>query len=590
MLRMITTALLLCGTAASAGEVLIPVITGTFGDGTYRTTVDLRSASSEECRFELHRANRSTLRSSERLEPGKPRLLDEFASEFQPLATTVRVSCTGTVEIHSRIHESNDGGTTFDEGALYRASSLQPLVAGHAFAMPITRDFIVAEVHGAPTRVVATLTATASDRIADRQYELEAFGARSVGIAASLRSLGPINGQFTVEGDGRVIILPSVPDASSADIARRAPAQVRAQLDAQVAPAATPALQEPSIMQQLLVSPFKAAPFRDPTTGLVFMRDRWYDPSTGTFLTPDPEGYADSSNPYTYCGGDPVNCSDPTGRAASVSRSGVIIGVRQDGSRYRIEAAEAQADPVMVLRVLESDADLGFEGQEDIMRRAGLAIPHSSACRAGENCLSGKRTNNRAFTHARRDGNWVKNAITATSGLPPQNREQQLVQGGLHIAGVAVPVAIGARARARVASGPSIRPEDAKYRYDPVSKRYRDTATGRFVSPQGLPYPANSGFASFTETVLQPGTVLDRYGRPTGFFASDPGTSISRRGLPAGSDALPYNKYIVVKPVKVLSGPAAQVEEFGAPGGGMQYMFEQSLSDLVAQGVLRGIQ
>jgi RHS repeat-associated protein len=248
------------------------------------------------------------------LEPGKPRLLDEFASEFQPLATTVRVSCTGSVEIHSRIHESNDGGTTFDEGALYRASSLQPLVAGHAFAMPITGDFIVAEVHGAPTRVVATLTATASDRIADRQYELEAFGARSVGIAASLRSLGPINGQFTVEGDGRVIILPSVPDASSADIARRAPAQVRAQLDARVAAGAVPTLQAPSITRQLLVSPFKAAPFRDPTTGLVLMRDRWYDPSTATFLTPDPEGYADSSNLYIFGKGDPVNNSDPTGR------------------------------------------------------------------------------------------------------------------------------------------------------------------------------------------------------------------------------------------------------------------------------------
>ena len=54
------------------------------------------------------------------------------------------------------------------------------------------------------------------------------------------------------------------------------------------------------------------------------MRDRWYDPRTGTFLTPDPQGYGDSSNLYAYCGGDPVNCSDPTGNAAHVSRSGTI--------------------------------------------------------------------------------------------------------------------------------------------------------------------------------------------------------------------------------------------------------------------------
>jgi RHS repeat-associated protein len=42
-------------------------------------------------------------------------------------------------------------------------------------------------------------------------------------------------------------------------------------------------------------------------------RARWYDPSTGSFLSPDPMGYQDSSNLYAFCGGDPVNCSDPTG-------------------------------------------------------------------------------------------------------------------------------------------------------------------------------------------------------------------------------------------------------------------------------------
>lgn len=45
------------------------------------------------------------------------------------------------------------------------------------------------------------------------------------------------------------------------------------------------------------------------------MRDRWYDPATGTFLSPDALGYNDSSNLYAFCGGDPVNCTDPTGFA-----------------------------------------------------------------------------------------------------------------------------------------------------------------------------------------------------------------------------------------------------------------------------------
>ncbi|HEX8170970.1 MAG TPA: Ig-like domain-containing protein [Thermoanaerobaculia bacterium] len=58
---------------------------------------------------------------------------------------------------------------------------------------------------------------------------------------------------------------------------------------------------------------FKAAPFTDPATGLAFFRARWYDPETGTWLTPDPVGYDDSSNLYAFAGGDPVNSSDPTG-------------------------------------------------------------------------------------------------------------------------------------------------------------------------------------------------------------------------------------------------------------------------------------
>jgi RHS repeat-associated protein len=58
---------------------------------------------------------------------------------------------------------------------------------------------------------------------------------------------------------------------------------------------------------------FGALPFTDPATGLIYARARWLDPTTGTFLSPDPLGYADSSNLYSYAGGDPVNGRDPTG-------------------------------------------------------------------------------------------------------------------------------------------------------------------------------------------------------------------------------------------------------------------------------------
>ncbi len=58
---------------------------------------------------------------------------------------------------------------------------------------------------------------------------------------------------------------------------------------------------------------FQALPFRDPATGLVYARARWYDSATGTFLTADPLGAVDSTNLYAFAAGDPVNGRDPNG-------------------------------------------------------------------------------------------------------------------------------------------------------------------------------------------------------------------------------------------------------------------------------------
>lgn len=49
------------------------------------------------------------------------------------------------------------------------------------------------------------------------------------------------------------------------------------------------------------------------------VRNRWFDPNTGTWLTPDPLGYRDSSNLYAFCGGDPVNERDPLGLGESLT-------------------------------------------------------------------------------------------------------------------------------------------------------------------------------------------------------------------------------------------------------------------------------
>ena len=54
--------------------------------------------------------------------------------------------------------------------------------------------------------------------------------------------------------------------------------------------------------------------YRDPLTGLTWDRNRWYDPTTGTWISEDPiEFGAGDSNFLRYCNNSPANWIDPTG-------------------------------------------------------------------------------------------------------------------------------------------------------------------------------------------------------------------------------------------------------------------------------------
>ncbi|MDR1101582.1 MAG: NPCBM/NEW2 domain-containing protein, partial [Clostridiales bacterium] len=57
------------------------------------------------------------------------------------------------------------------------------------------------------------------------------------------------------------------------------------------------------------------ATITDPTTthgsGLIYLRNRWYDPSIGRFINQDP--VKDDFNWYIYCHNDPMNFRDPSG-------------------------------------------------------------------------------------------------------------------------------------------------------------------------------------------------------------------------------------------------------------------------------------
>jgi RHS repeat-associated protein len=55
-----------------------------------------------------------------------------------------------------------------------------------------------------------------------------------------------------------------------------------------------------------------AGQYTDTETGFQYLRNRYYDPATGQFTTPDPLRTLTGS-PYGYANNSPLNASDPTG-------------------------------------------------------------------------------------------------------------------------------------------------------------------------------------------------------------------------------------------------------------------------------------
>lgn len=77
--------------------------------------------------------------------------------------------------------------------------------------------------------------------------------------------------------------------------------------------------------------------------GLVYMRNRWYDPNTGRFTQEDPIGYAGGINLYAYAGNDPVSYSDPYGLSPDSLK---IVGAELEKAIADERASNPAADSV----------------------------------------------------------------------------------------------------------------------------------------------------------------------------------------------------------------------------------------------------
>jgi RHS repeat-associated protein len=121
---------------------------------------------------------------------------------------------------------------------------------------------------------------------------------------------------------------------------------------------------------------------KDPS-GLIYMRNRYYDPASGRFTQQDPIGLAGGLNLYGFANGDPVNFSDPFGLCANPLAGGlgglqcaiedVMNGIKAGPGVLAGMAKVALTNPIA------SGAIFGALGEAGAGMRAGAAVTRASS-------------------------------------------------------------------------------------------------------------------------------------------------------------------------------------------------------------------
>lgn len=138
------------------------------------------------------------------------------------------------------------------------------------------------------------------------------------------------------------------------------------------------------------------------------------------------------------------------------------------------------------------------------------------------------------------------------------------------------------------------RPEPVPQRPEPVAQRPEPPVTHRTEptsrKPQDWPIQPRPGeppltlFRGKQLMELLPGMDVDRYGDATGNLTYAAGTPFERRSLVPEWVNRPYRAYRVVKPTSALTGVA--IPWFDQPGGGVAYLLNQSIAELLESGHL----
>ncbi len=161
--------------------------------------------------------------------------------------------------------------------------------------------------------------------------------------------------------------------------------------------------------------------------GLTYLRNRWYDPQTGRFLTQDPIGLAGGVNLYAYAGNNPIGFSDPFGlctaedkKAGNCTQSGVGSGEITGWTRERV-VAKAESNANLVIAGF-SALQAGWGAlRYGVARLASVSTPYGAAVQEGSAAAQGLRAEVAGGRQIYRGGNF--GSSTAAEGQSLVGRE-----------------------------------------------------------------------------------------------------------------------------------------------------------------------
>jgi RHS repeat-associated protein len=283
----------------------------------------------------------------------------------------------------------------------------------------------------------------------------------------------------------------------------------------------------------------------DTVTGLYYDNMRWYDPPNSIFVSQDPIGFNDGgTNSPMYCANSPTNATDPSG-----------LGIKEELAARLAEQLQEQTEM--------EQAALRAQAAEAAARQEWLKTPEGQLFQFDQKVRDAKASLQEA---ARREssekGEDPFEKIRELSGAKPLVTPQQTLKNLLKPVG------------------------------QPVGKAESGSASGGggtvpTTTAIAHRWTANNGFMAEPKLItLQPGVRIDRFGAPTGAFASPAGLPFEARSLPPDASGRPRTTYQVMRPIEnVKSGLAAP--DFGQPGLGMQYQFPKPIQAYLDSGELQ---